>query len=327
MGLPYPSDERNVAHEEFLKPILNEKPLWRELYESIHDRMFPPKLPPLELTSQPVPVPDRMATNTNPWAVGTATLVNGGALALLLLLGVRAVIPPSPKSGPLSNFRLDDFPLFAPTRADAAHGGGGGGTNDAVAAIKGRNPKLDMHPLAPVEMPLLDHPKLAVENSVAVPPEIKLPDNQSIANIGVHNSTNVTLISGGQGGPVGIGTGRNGGDGSGDGPGWGPGRNGGTGGNVYTPGVGGVTQPVPIFTPEAEFSDEARRQKYQGVCEISVIIDAQGNPQSPRLVRALGMGLDEKALEAVMRYRFKPAKKDGRPVPVRMTVMVNFRLY
>lgn len=321
-----PGGERTSVPDEFLTPILNEKPLWAELYENIHERMFPPKLPPLELTSQPVPVPDRMAANTNPWAVGTATLVNGGLLALLFLMGVRAVIPPSSKSGPMSNFKLDDFPLFAP-KADAAHGGGSGGTNDPIDAIKGRNPKLDMHPLAPVQLPLLDHPKLAVENSVAVPPEIKLLDNQELANIGVHSSTNVTLISGGQGGPVGIGISNGGGVGPGNGPGLGPGRNGGTGGETYTPGVGGVTQPVPILTPEAEFSDEARRQKYQGVCEIALIIDAQGNPQSPRVIQRLGMGLDEKALEAVMRYRFKPAKKDGRPVPVRMTVMVNFRLY
>jgi TonB family protein len=93
------------------------------------------------------------------------------------------------------------------------------------------------------------------------------------------------------------------------------------------PGRGGVSQPIPIFTPEAEFSDEARRQKYEGVCMISVIIDAQGNPQSPRVVRRLGMGLDEKALAAVMKYRFKPARKDGRPVAVRISVMVNFRLF
>ncbi|HEY2469718.1 MAG TPA: energy transducer TonB [Terracidiphilus sp.] len=322
MRLPDPSGER-----EFLTPILNEQPIWGGLYENVRDRFFAPKLPPLELTSQPIPVPDRMATSTNPWAVGTATLINGGLLALLLLIGVRAVLPPSSKPNPLSNFKLDDFPLFAPARPDPAHGGGGGGTNDNIDAIKGRNPKLDMHPLAPVQIPHLDHPKLAVENSVAVPPEIKLPDNPTMTMIGVHNSANVTLISGGQGGPVGLGTGKNGGDGPGDGPGWGPGKNGGFGGNVYTPGIGGVTQPVPIFTPEAEFSDEARRQKYQGVCVISVIIDAQGYPRNLQLVRTLGMGLDQKALEAVQKYRFKPARKDGKPVAARMTVMVNFRLY
>ena len=321
MGLPDPSRER-----EFLTPILSEKPIWSGLCESVRDRFFAPKLPPLELTSHPIPVPDRMATNTNPWAIGTATLVNGGILAIVLLVGVRAVVQPSPKHGPLSKFDLTDFPLFAPA-ADSAHGGGGGGTNDSIDANKGRLPKLDMNPMAPVQQPLLDHPKLAVENSVAVPPEIKLPDNPTMPMIGLHDSANVTLMSGGQGTHAGIGTGSDGGMGPGHGPGWGPGSNGGAGNGPYTPGVGGVTQPLPIFTPDAEFSDEARRQKYEGVCEISVIIDAQGNPQNPRVVRRLGMGLDEKALEAVMRYRFKPAKKDGRPVAVRIAVLVNFRLY
>ena len=87
-------------------------------------------------------------------------------------------------------------------------------------------------------------------------------------------------------------------------------------------------RPVALQQREAEFSDEARRAKYQGVCLISLIVDAQGNPQNPRVVRALGMGLDEKAMEAVRKYRFKPAMKDGRtPVPVMITVEVNFRLY
>jgi protein TonB len=91
-----------------------------------------------------------------------------------------------------------------------------------------------------------------------------------------------------------------------------------------------AASPLPsrLNSVEAEFSDEARRAKYQGVCLISLIVDAQGNPQNPRVVRALGMGLDEKALEAVRKYKFKPAMKDGKtPVPVMITVEVNFRLY
>ena len=269
---------------------------------------------------------DKMAMHTNPWAIGTATLVNGGVLALLLLMGVRAVVQPGPKPGLIPDFKLNDFPLFAP-RTGSAHGRGGGGRNDATDANKGRLPKLDMNPMAPVQQPVLDHPKLAIENRIAVQPEIKLPDNPTLPMIGLHDSPNVTLMSGGQGTQAGIGAGPGGGMGPGRGPGLGPGSNAGAGGGPLTPGVGGVSQPIPIFTPEAEFSDEARRQKYQGVCVISVIIDAQGNPQSPHVVRALGMGLDEKALAAVMRYRLKPAKKDGKPVAVRMTVEVNFRLY
>ncbi len=322
MTQPDSASKQGREPRAFLTTTFEEQPIWAELIESFRDRFFPPKLPPLELTSRPIPVPDRMAANTNPWAVGTATLVNGGILALVLLLSVRAVIQPAPARGPNSKFHLDDFPLFAPP--SATHGGNGGGSNDTIEANKGHLPKFDMNPVAPVQVPLLDHPKLAIENAIALQPEIKLPDNPSMPMIGLHNSANVTVVSGGPGLHGGFGSGTNGGIGPGDGNGWGPGS--GPGG-PYVPGVGGVSQPIPIFTPEAEFSDEARRQEYQGVCMISVIIDAQGNPQSPRVVQRLGMGLDEKALEAVLKYRFKPAKKDGKPVAVRISVMVNFRLF
>jgi TonB family protein len=89
----------------------------------------------------------------------------------------------------------------------------------------------------------------------------------------------------------------------------------------------GVSGPVPLKIGEAEFSDEARRAKYQGICIVSVIIDAEGKPRNLHVVRGLGMGLDEKAMEAVSQYRFKPAKKDGVPVPVSIKIEVNFKLF
>jgi TonB family protein len=91
---------------------------------------------------------------------------------------------------------------------------------------------------------------------------------------------------------------------------------------------GGVSAPVPVVSPEAEFSDEARTKKIQGVVLVSLIVDADGNPQNPRVIRSLGYGLDEKAIEAVKKYKFKPAMKDGKtPVPVMITIEVNMRLY
>jgi TonB family protein len=84
---------------------------------------------------------------------------------------------------------------------------------------------------------------------------------------------------------------------------------------------------VLIYAPDPEFSDEARRAKYQGVCVVSLIVDSQGNPQRVRVVRPLGMGLDEKALEAVRQYKFKPAVYQGHPVPVEINIEVNFRIY
>lgn len=101
----------------------------------------------------------------------------------------------------------------------------------------------------------------------------------------------------------------------------------GVGGGLYHVG-GGVTAPVPLNNVEAEFTEEARQAKLQGTCMISLIVNAEGNPQDPRVVRGLGKGLDEKALEAVRKYKFRPAMKDGNmPVPVMITVEVTFRLY
>ncbi len=90
----------------------------------------------------------------------------------------------------------------------------------------------------------------------------------------------------------------------------------------------GVSAPIALNHVKAEYSEEAKKNLTEGVCLISVIVDVNGKPQNPRVVRTLGSGLDKKALEAVMRYKFKPAmKKDGTPVPVMITVEVNFRLY
>jgi TonB family protein len=155
--------------------------------------------------------------------------------------------------------------------------------------------------------------------SIDVQKDITIPDNPNLPNFGMPNSSNVRMGSMGNGSGSGLGNGR--------GSGVGPGEGGNIGGGLYRVG-GGVSPPQPLNSVEAEFSDEARRAKYQGVCLISLIVDAQGNPQNPRVVRALGMGLDEKAIEAVKKYKFKPAMKDGKtPVPVMITVEVNFRLY
>ncbi|HEY1808695.1 MAG TPA: energy transducer TonB [Acidobacteriaceae bacterium] len=85
--------------------------------------------------------------------------------------------------------------------------------------------------------------------------------------------------------------------------------------------------PVLVYAPDPEFSDEARRAKYQGVSVVGLIVDAQGNPQHVHIVRPLGMGLDEKAMEAVRQYKFKPALFKGKPVAVEVNIEVNFRIY
>lgn len=259
------------------------------------------------------------AARTNPWAFGTAALLNTLFAVLLLLIGIRTVVPHAPATPHRSAVSITDFPLFAPA---ASHGGQGGGQNDLVEASRGHLPPVQKTPLTPPQIPVLDNPRLAINNAIAAPPNLRLPDDQSLTAIGLPHSSNVTVLSGGPGTRNGIGTGDNGGVGPGSGNrGWGPGD----GDSIYTPG-GEVSAPVALYTPEAEFSDEARRNKFQGVCMIAVIIDAHGNTRNPRVIQPLGMGLDEKALEAVSHYRFRPALRHGKPVASRITVMVNFRL-
>jgi TonB family protein len=89
----------------------------------------------------------------------------------------------------------------------------------------------------------------------------------------------------------------------------------------------GVSAPRAIYTPEPEFSEEARKAKYQGVVVLNIIVGVDGRVHSPRVVRSLGMGLDEKAVETVKTWKFDPSKKDGRPVGVEMNIEVAFNLY
>src|SRR5580658_120538 len=322
---PDPVESRHL--DSFLGKAFEQKPIWTGLYESIRDIFFPPKLPPLQLTSTPIPVPDRMAVKPNPWAIGIATGVNLAILALVLYFGAKAIIKEFTKP-PANAAVIDvgDFKLQGP-KGPQAGGGGGGGSHDIVDPIKGRMPKKSPDPITPPQVETVEKPKLAIEPAINVQAELKLPDNPALPTLGVTKSANVTLASNGEGGGTGIGQGYGGGIGSGTGNGDVPGTGGNAGGGLYKVG-GGISAPVALNSVEAEFSDEARRAKYQGVCLISLIVDAQGNPQNPRVIRTLGMGLDEKALEAVRKYKFKPAMKDGRtPVPVMITVEVNFRLY
>jgi TonB family protein len=88
----------------------------------------------------------------------------------------------------------------------------------------------------------------------------------------------------------------------------------------------GVTAPVPVHRVQAEYSDEGKRTHRSGVVKLSVLVDTQGNPRDIQVVEALGMGLDEKAVEAVRQWKFRPGMKNGRLADVRVTLEVTFQI-
>jgi TonB family protein len=247
----------------------------------------------------------------------------GAALVLLLLSSSHPRLV-EPRNLTISSIDVTSYVPQSLKMPQTMGGGGGGGNHELVDASKGKLPKFDKLQITSPQKTLLDKPELPVPATVVMP-VIKMPD-ANMPNLGIPQSSQVALASQGQGSGSGFGAGSGGGLGTGSGDGIGPGFGGGTGGGIYHPG-GGVSAPQVIFAPDPEFSDDARRAKYQGICVVALIVDAQGNPQHVRVVRPLGMGLDEKAVKAVRQYKFKPAVYHGHPVPVEVNVEVNLRIY
>ena len=258
---------------------------------------------------------------TSVWSIAAHASVIA-LIALLLLSGRNQYILKS-----RATLTPIDIKPFVPmsTAAKDSMGGGGGGAHDLLQAPKGKLPKFEQQPIVPPMVVANEHPKLTQEAAIMMPKDIRLPDND-MPNLGDPRTSVAGPASNGTGALGGMGTGSSGGIGSGNGDGYGPGEGGGYGGGIYHVG-GGVAAPQLLFAPDPEFSDEARRAKFQGVCVVSLVVDAQGNPQRVQVVRHLGMGLDQKALAAVKQYRFKPATLQGKPVPVEVNIEVTFRIY
>ena len=195
-------------------------------------------------------------------------------------------------------------------------GGGGAGAHRLVAPSRQRPPAIaKVPPIIQPEAAKIEVPKLPVEPSV----QVKLPQGTAIPKLGVPQSQHVTMASQGTGGTSGFGFGLGGGVGQGH-------SDGGYGGGVMNVG-GGVSAPQVTYSVEPQFTEEARQANYQGVVSIQLVVDSQGRPQDIHVVRHLGMGLDERAIEAVRQYRFRPAMYQGRPVAVQMIVNLDFRLH
>jgi len=212
-------------------------------------------------------------------------------------------------------------PIVMPV-AKVVGGGGGGGAHQLAPPIKGHLPVVAKIHLAPAQLLRIDQPKLAVEPTQ----QVNIAVNNNMPNLGMAQSQQVSLASQGSGSGSGFGFGSGGGIGAGHGSGVGPGGGGGYGGGLMSVG-GGVSAPQLVHSVDPDFTDDARRANYQGTVSIELIVDSSGNPQDIRIVRHLGMGLDQKAIDAVRQYKFRPAMYQGHPVSVQMVINVDFHLH
>ncbi len=301
-----------------------EEPFFRSLIRNVKEFINPPKLPPLELTSKPVAVKEIWGFygGQGERAGLTSFLIHVGVIGLLFLLGTNKAVQQVVKQQ--VELIAPDIAPYKPTvKKDTMHGGGGGGDRSPTPVSKGKLPKLATKQFVPPMISHVEDPKLVMEPTLIIQPDANIPKvNMNELGDPLAKSG---LASNGFGAGGGMGSGRGGGVGPGSGPGFGPGSGGNMGGGAYRIG-GGVSPPSILYKVEPEYSEEARKAKFQGTVLLFVVVDEKGNPRDIKILRPLGLGLDQKAVEAVEKWKFSPGKKDGKPVPVQAQIEVNFRL-
>jgi TonB family protein len=195
---------------------------------------------------------------------------------------------------------------------------GGSGDHSPLPPQKGKLPdppvrKIFMPPVAQIRN---ENPKLVVEQALLNAPEISISADQ----LGDPFS-NGKFPSGGPGTSGGIGKGAGGlyGDE------FGPGKFGRPPADA-SPRVKLTRKPQLLFSVDPEYSEEARKARFQGTVVLAIDVDANGRPSNIRVVRSVGLGLDERAINAVEKWRFRPALSGDRPVAAPALVEVSFHL-
>lgn len=322
---PIPRVPMELIHETDPLPVTEMLPWYRDLPSQIRILFAKPQLPRVHATSQPIEV--RNIWRDSQWQPGS--LLNSLLLHVLVIaaLSIPFVFTrPKPVTADAGTFtRIYYSPADVPALAGAvkeSHGGGGGGDRSLTPASRGSLPRFDHQQLVPPSAKTyVVAPMLEVTPTLIGPPELTLPQMLTQLNWGDPNGP-VAPASDGRGNHGGIGDGEDGGVGNKKGPDYGPDDNG-----PYVPGMSGVTAPKPIYSPAPNYSEEARKAKLQGTVMLSLVVDAHGNPTNIRVVRSLGMGLDENAIEQTRMWRFIPGTRNGLPVPVRVVLEVTFRLF
>jgi TonB family protein len=323
-----PPAAHRPANSELLIEI-QAKPGYQVLWENLRDAVAPRRLPPLRVTSKPVPVRNIWSKDEEFTRAQLLSLLTHALVAILLVVPLipRFAQQPVQASKNVEVVISDISPYLPklPPAKERAGGGGGGGEHNPVPASRGKLPKFSWAQFTPPAVKPPQNPKLQMSATVLGPPDIRLP-NPNAANYGDPLAKLITESSG-PGGGSGIGTGCCGGVGSGEGGGVGPGEGWGTGGGPPHAGTGGYGYPVCIYCPNPTFSDEAVKAKYQGTVLLQAVVTADGRVTNIQVVRGLGLGLDEKAIETVRTWRLKPAiGPAGRPSAVAVPIEVTFRL-
>ena len=215
--------------------------------------------------------------------------------------------------------------ISLPQEDEQSGGGGGGGQLDETPPTLGELPQADDEQLVPPSPEILNFDPILVAAPTVIAPQLVDPERTiELVMLGAFDGIPGPPSAGpGVGGGIGAGQGR--GVGEGSGPGVGEGEGGGFGGGIFSIG-GGVTTPTLLAQMLPEYSEEARKAKYEGTVILETIVRRDGTVEVVRVTRSLGYGLDDKAIEAVSQWRFRPGMRNGEPVDVALKIEVNFNL-
>jgi len=338
-GAPFTRNSFGGGIGENLKEFLSSRPVpkgpinsrlavrWGAGFGSFGDRIkelfFPAKLPPIRVTSKPIKVRDIWSKDENfGWTQAISVALHASLIALLVVPIFTNWFQPSIQAKNTVDITpIDLSPYVSKLPAGAKKAGGGGGANDHALTppTKGKLPKFKWTQFTPPQVKIQNpNPKLAMDPSLLGPPDLKVP-SPNMPNFG-DPLASANSDSLGHGSGTGIG--------SGSGGGLGPGETGGTGGGAFRAGINGVGVPVCIYCPTPQYSDEARKAKYQGTVVLQITVTLDGRAVNISVVKSPGLGLEEKAIEAVKTWKFKPAVgPSGKAVPVIVPIEVTFRLY
>ena len=313
---PLPRSARGTANSELL---LSSQGWFKTFWQNVRDTIAPKKLPPLEVTSQPVDVPEIWSKNKQFTKVQALSLAIHVAVIVLIVLPLlpEFMSPPTQANNNVHEISVSEYlPMLKMGNKKA---GGGGGRADAAPTRRGKLPTLSMNQITPPVAKPLENPKLVAQASIMVPPNIRMP-NPNLPDTGDPTSA---LINDSMGNGSGSGMG------SGNGSGLGSGNDSGVGGGYPTAGENGYGEPVCAYCPDPQYSDAGFKLKIQGEVVLDVIIGADGRVTTAHVVKGLGYGLDESAVKSATQiWRFKPAiGPNGQPAAVRMIIDITFRLF
>lgn len=259
----------------------------------------------------------------------SATLHAGVAVALVLL----ALIATSQEAAMTPAEHREAARLVFLSDPGPGGGGGGGGRlmktaapqalREGHAAVSSPLPVRRAAPPEPVPRPVEPPPLKSELLPVVVAPIITAPADRA-TRLGVLTSTRADA-SFGPGRQNGVGSGAGTGTGEGTGPGVGTGSGGGTGGGPYRAGSG-IEAPRLLREVKADYTEAARQRGLTGDVLLEIIVRADGSVSDVKVLHGLGLGLDDRAVQAVQQWRFSPARRMGTPVDVVVEVAVEFKL-